>query len=148
MNNLSYRYFLLLVNWVELNWRNIYEISGKTSWRITNQISEENFRKRKFQESKITKNKREILVHVHFHLHHLSTFRIFPHSKFDRHTEFKSSLFEDELRKLRISTTFKSLWSFLFSLSNVCWKKFWWDKICCFTTFLMMISHSRKFLQG
>jgi hypothetical protein len=38
-----------------------------------------------------------------------------------------------------------NLWSFLLSLSNVCRKKIWWDKICCFTTFFMMISYSRKF---
>jgi hypothetical protein len=35
-----------------------------------------------------------------------------------------SHFVEDELHKLKISTTLKSPWSFLFRLSNVYWKKF------------------------
>jgi hypothetical protein len=68
----------------------------------------ESFKKVKLRKTR-EKEREKSWSDVHFHPHHLSTFRIFPHSKFGLHTKLKSSLFEDELRKLRISSTFKSL---------------------------------------
>jgi len=104
--------------------KNYQPKTGKKIFK--NKNLQEKFQKRKIQESKITKNKREknlshvfILIFITFQFFELLFIQnsvIIPN--LSRH------FFEDELHKLRIPTTFKSLSSFLFSLSNGYWKKF------------------------
>jgi hypothetical protein len=120
-----------------LSWDELTKYLRSISWRITNQkpeekfskikISKKNFKRERFKRVKLRKTREKNLSHVFILILIFINFQFFV-LLFIQNSVIIPNLsphfFEDELHKLRIPTTFKSLSSFLFSLSNGYWKKF------------------------